>query len=339
MLKRSACLAVCLSAPSLALADQLVLNNGDTLQGDIVSIADGQMVFNSPVLGELKIAMSKLQSFSSDETVKLQLVDGSVIEPRLGSSASGFIELADIENPQTLAVNQIRGINPAPGKPVEWTGKLFAGLNVQTGNTEAQDMDLDVKATRETKGDRIILDARYEEDRREDDTSGDLSTSKRYYALGGHYDYFVSERTYIYGDARTEKETTANLDQRIKLGGGSGYRWLETSRTRFEVEGGLSWVSEEFTNNSNDEEYTALRAATRLTHDLTSDIGFFNEAEWLVSLDDSEDQLFSMDTGLAYQVNGHLSLEAKLHYDWDKSPSAGNKKDDSRYVFGVSWGF
>jgi len=339
MLKRSACLAVCLSASSLAFADQLVLNNGDTLQGKIVSMADGQMIFNSPVLGELKVAMSKLQSFSTDEPIKLQLVGGLLVEPRLSSSTSGFVVLSDIENPQTLAVDQISGINPTPEKPVKWTGKLFAGVNVQTGNTKAQDVDLDVKTIRETKGDRVILDARYEEDRREDDASGDLSTSKRYYALGAHYDYFVSERVYLYGDGRTEKETTANLDQRIKLGVGSGYRWVETSRTRFEVEGGLSWVSEEFTNNSNDEEYTALRAATRLTHDLTSDIDFFNDAEWLASLQDSEDQLFSMDTGLAYQVNGHLSLEAKLHYDWDKSPSAGNKKDDSRYVFGVSWGF
>ncbi len=339
MLKRSACLAVCLSASSLVLADQVVLNNGDILQGKIVSMADGQMLFHSPVLGKLKIAMSKLQNFSTDKPIKLQLVDGLLIESRLNSSASGFVELSDIETPQTLAVDQIRGINLAPEKPVKWTGKLFAGVNVQTGNTKTQDVDLDVKAIRETKGDRVILDARYEEERSEDSISGDLTTDKRYYTLGGHYDYFISERVYLYGDGRTEKETTANLDQRIKLGVGSGYRWVETSRTRFEVEGGLSWVSEAFTNNSADESYTALRAATRLTHDLTSDIDFFNDAEWLASLQNSEDQLFSMDTGLAYQINGHLSLEAKFHYDWDKSPSEGNKKEDSRYVFGVSWGF
>lgn len=87
------------------------------------------------------------------------------------------------------------------------------------------------------------------------------------------------------------------------------------------------------------EEYAALRAATRLTHDLTSNISLFNDNEWLLSLEDSADQLFSMDAGLAYQINGHLSLEAKVHYDWDKSPPVGNGEDDFRYVFGVSWGF
>ena len=216
---------------------------------------------------------------------------------------------------------------------------MFAGLNVETGNTETQDIDLDVKATRETKNNRLILDLRYEEDRREDTTTGKLATSKRRYELGGHYVHFTTERFYVYGDAHTEKEATANLDQRIKLGGGAGYRWLDTATTRFEVESGLSWVSEEFTNNTGDRDYIALRAATRLTHDLTSDIDLFNEAEWLASLEDSDEQLFSMDTGLAYQLNGHVSLEARMHYDWDKSPAVGNDKEDFRYVFGVSWGF
>lgn len=342
MLKRSAWFGVFLCVPALAVADQLELSNGDTLQGKIVSMTDGTLLFNSPVLGELKIPMAKLKRFSSDEAIKLQLVNGDVLESVVSSETEGVVELTLSEQsaqPQRVSVDQIASINPVPAKPVKWQGNLFAGANVQTGNTEAQDVDIDIKATRETKRDRVILDMRYEEDRREDDTSGKLSTSKRYYALGGHYDYFTSERVYVYGDARAEREQTANLDQRIKIGAGGGYRWVETTATRFEVESGLSWVSEEFTNNSADEKYTALRLATRLAHALTSDIDFFNDAEWLLSLEDQEDQLFSMDTGLAYRVNGHLSLEAKLHYDWDKSPSIGNDEDDFRYVFGVSWGF
>ena len=302
-------------------------------------MTDGKLVFNSPVLGELEVPMSHVKGFSSDETIKLQLINGDVIESVVKSEAAGVVELAQVDQPQSLAIDQIAGINLKPVKPVQWHGKLFAGLNVETGNTESQDIDLDVKTTRETKNNRLILDLRYEEDRREDATTGNLTTSKRRYALGGHYDHFTTESFYVYGDAHAEKEATANLDQRIKLGGGAGYRWLDTTTTRFEVESGLSWVSEEFTNNTGDEEYTALRAATRLAHDLTSDIDLFNDAEWLASLADSEDQLFSMDTGLAYQLNGHVSLEARLHYDWDKSPAVGNDKEDFRYVFGVSWGF
>jgi len=321
------------------LADQLVLNNGDALQGKIVTMTAGELIFHSPVLGELNVSRDQINSFSSDETVTVQLASGDVIEPIISPAAKGFIAFNNKGQQQILALDQISGINPVPEKPVEWDGKLFAGVSVETGNTESQDVDLDVKATRETKQDRVILDARYEEDRSEVGTSGKLTTNKRYYALGGHYDYFVSERTYVYGAGRTEKESTANLDQRIKLGGGLGYRWVENSRTRFEVESGLSWVSEAFTNSTPGQDYAAIRAATRLTHDLSEDIKLFNDAEWLMSLEDSADQLFSTDAGLAYKINGSLSLEAKLYYDWDKSPPAGNGEDDFRYVFGVSWGF
>lgn len=339
MLKRSALLTVLMSAPSFSLADQLVLKNGDSLRGKIVSMADGKMLFKSSVLGELKVDMDNIRSFSSDEPVKLQLVNGSVMKPQLVSSEAGYVQAKDKHGSQQLAINQISAINLKPKKPVQWSGKLFAGINIQKGNTETQDVNVDTKLIRETKGDRIILDARYEEDRSKDDSSGDLSTDKRYYTLGAHYDYFLSERVYVYGDGRTERENTANLDRRIKLGGGAGYRWVETTRTRFEVESGLSWVSEKYTNNTSDEQYSALRLASRLTHKLSNDVNLFNNAEWLLSLADSEDQLFSMDTGLAYKVNGHLSLEAKIRYDWDKSPAAGNDTEDFRYVFGASLGF
>lgn len=246
MLKQAALLSVVFCLSPWAMADQLELKNGDTLQGKIVTMAEGKLIFNSPVLGELSIDMTKIKSFASDKPLKLQLVNGDLVEPQVSVSNAGFVELQTSEQHQNLAIEQIRGINPAPHKPVKWSGKLFAGASVETGNTESQDVDVDVKAIRETKRDRVILNARYEEDRSEDAVTGNLATTKRYYTLGGHYDYFVRERVYVYGDARAEKEATANLEQRLKIGGGGGYRWVETSRTRFEVESGLSWVSEDW---------------------------------------------------------------------------------------------
>lgn len=337
MLKRTALCGLFLTLPQWVVADQVVLKNGDTLQGSVVTLQGDKLVFKSPVLGDLEIPMAGVSSFSTDQPIELHLENGQVIKPVLKSAPAGFIQPEGASEPVALA--EVAALNPPPEKPVVWTGKVFAGLNIETGNTEAQDTDLDVKAIRESKKDRVILSLHYEEDRREDDATGDLTTSKRYSALGGHYDYFWSPKRYLYTDGKWERETTADIDKRLVLGGGAGYRWVETKRTRFEVESGLSWVSETFTDGTNSDSYTALRAATRLTHDLSSDISLFNDVEWLASLADSEDQLFSMDTGLAYQVNGHLSLEARWHYDWDKSPAMGNDRGDARYVFGASWGF
>ena len=337
MLKRAALCGLFLTVPQWGVADQVVLKNGDTLQGTVVTLQGDKLVFKSPVLGDLEIPVAGVSSFSTDQPVELHLENGQVINPVVNAAPAGFIQPEGVSEP--VALKQIAALNPPAEKPVKWTGKVFAGLSMETGNTESQDTDLNVKVTRETKKDRIIVKLHYEEDRREDDTTGDLTTTKRYSALGGHYDYFWSPKHYLYTDGKWERETTADIDKRLVLGGGAGYRWIETQRTRFEVEGGLSWVSETFTDGTSDDSYSALRAASRLTHELTSDISLFNDLEWLASLSDAEDQLFTMDTGLAYQVNGHLSLEALWHYDWDKSPAMGNHRGDARYVFGVSWGF
>ena len=68
------------------------------------------------------------------------------------------------------------------------------------------------------------------------------STSKRRYQLGAHYDYFVAKHLYFYSDLAMKKEATANLELRWSVGGGVGYRWFDTARSRLELEAGLGWV-------------------------------------------------------------------------------------------------
>jgi len=56
-------------------------------------------------------------------------------------------------------------------------------------------------------------------------------------------------------------------------------------------------------------------------------------------LENAEDQLLKTETGLRSKINSHLSLEAKLLYDWDQTPAGGKAKEDTAYIFGLGWEF
>lgn len=322
-------------------ADMVEFNNGDRIQGEIVSMQDGILKFNSVVLGEVSVALEKVKRFSTDTEAELHFQDGTVLKQQVQAAGEGEIIVKEgaLVGAQTLPLNQLKNINPPPVPPVTWEGRITSGLVIDRGNTDSQDLNLDIHAKRETGQDRIILDAEFNEKRETNQDTGKENTSKRRYEVGGHYDYFVSPRYYVYGDVNAEKEATANLDLRLNIGGGAGYRWIKNETTNLDLEAGLGWVNESFSDASKDNDYISMRTAWRYSHDLNTNVHLFHNGEWFPSLDDFEDQLVKTETGIRSKVNGHLSVEAKVVFDWDQTPADGAEKEDTTYIFGVGWDF
>ena len=58
MLKRSALCGLFFVMPQWVVADQVILSNGDSLQGTVITLQGDKLLFKSPVLGDLEIPMS-----------------------------------------------------------------------------------------------------------------------------------------------------------------------------------------------------------------------------------------------------------------------------------------
>ncbi len=322
------------------LADVLEFNNGDRLEGKVVSMGNGEMVFRSSMVGEIKVPMASLKQFSTDQAEELHFTDGTVLQQQVVTDGRGSsVARGEVIAAQSIALDQLAAINPPPPPPVEWTGRVGAGITVETGNTETQDASVSVDAKRETPEDRIILDAEYIENKETNIDTGIETTSKRRYALGGHYDYFVAPDWYVYGDMGAEKEVTANLDSRTTVGSGIGKRFIRTDRTEFDFELGLSWVSENFSDTTEDEDYAALRVAWRFDQKLGEITRFFHKGEWYPSVEDSDNQLVQTQTGIRTRVLNILSAEAKVIFDWDNTPAMDKREDDTTYILGLGWDF
>ena len=322
-------------------ADVIYFKNGDQLQGTLVSMQDGKLVFNANVIGDITVDMAKVRSFATDSETELHLSDGTVLKKAVKAESGSQIGLenAPLLSGKPVAITELAAINPPAELEPEWKGKVTAGLSIERGNTIRNDAHLDVKMAREGKKDRIKLALEYDENREEDSETGAKSTSKRRYAVDVNYDYFVAENWFVYGNAKAEKETTANLDLRSSFGSGVGYRWFATKQSGFETEAGLSWVNETFADDSEDRDYISLRVAWDYYYQLSDNTRFFHNAEWLPSLENSRDQLVDSETGITTQINSHLSLDAKVRYRWDQTPADNNDRDDTTYILGVGWSF
>src|SRR5271154_752746 len=122
-------LTIAISVPIRA--DVVVLKNGDTLSGTIGQITAGSMAFTSPILGDLSIKLTDIQSYSTTAPATVRLKSGQTFSSPISKGDPTQIQTADNK---TTQIADIKSVNP----PAElWTGSVVVNGELQRGNTNA----------------------------------------------------------------------------------------------------------------------------------------------------------------------------------------------------------
>jgi hypothetical protein len=135
------------------------------------------------------------------------------------------------------------------------------------------------------------------------------------------YDFFITEKTFVWGGALAEKDGMADLDVRFVGGGGLGYQWIEEDDLKFNTRAGMTWVSENYSDLTDDESYIGARLGYRLDYKFWEDFGLFNVTDWIASLESRYDQLVKSSAGLRIYFITELYGEARVDWEWDSSPA------------------
>ena len=132
----------------------------------------------------------------------------------------------------------------------------------------------------------------------------------------------------------------ADLSLRTILGSGIGYQLFDRSDLTFSVQGGLSWVREDYGDSSLDTDYPAGVALWNLNRTLNEYIRFFHEGEWVPSLRDFNDvQLLTTETGLRFNLIEGWFTEVKVRYELDTEPARDKARENTKYILALGWGF
>jgi putative salt-induced outer membrane protein YdiY len=320
-----------------ALADVVYMNNGDRLTGVVVSAGGGVLVFKSPSVGEVKIPLSDVATFTTDQPIQVHLNDGTVLAQPVAAGEPGRIATAGAGPVQgkDIPLTSIKTVNPPP---VKWTGSVTAGVMLTRGNTYTDSANAGFDAVRRAEEDRLTLKAAYNYSR-EKPSGEEARVSQENWMAGVKYDYFVSEKWFLYGNGRVERDHIANLDLRLTPGAGVGYQWIESAKTNFNTEGGLTWVYERYTDPDSTRDYLAARLAYHLDHQLSENVKFIHNVEVLPSLEEFGEFLLTADAGLRANLTKSFFSEAKVVYQYNSQPAEGKDKSDIRYIMSLGWGF
>jgi putative salt-induced outer membrane protein YdiY len=322
-------------------ADQVMLKNGDRVTGKIVSLGDGALVLKSDQVGQVTIAMKDIATFTSDSPLEIHLKDGTVLkQPVLAADPNQFaIAQGPALRPQTFSLGDVTTINPPPKPQPKWTGSISGAVSSTHGNTKAEAVSAGVSVARRSEKDRTTAGADYGTSEQRDRNTGQDNTTEDWWRARAQYDYFFTKKFFGFGNFRYERDAIAELDRRVVVGGGGGYQWLETDKTKFSTGLGLASLYEKFDNATDSNSEISLQAGYNLDHRISEGLRFVHDLTYFPSLEQFSDYYLTTTGELRASLTKSMFANLKVIFNYDESPATGRGSTDVKYLLGIGMNF
>jgi|GEM_PF-4198637 len=251
-----------LASAGMAMADEVILKNGDRLTVKVTRIQGGKVFVESKTLGKVILKVAEIERTTLDAPMVLTLKSGARVEVRVltaetpkaqsGPSeglAIGFAELRDEHEGENI------------GKV---NGTLTASYSGVVNNTETQNVRADAKLWTSVAGGRIDFDGyyHYATEKKKDQ---DRSITENRWELGAQYSRYLANEMYFYANARLNRDPIRELDRRFVGGAGIGKSFIHNDTTTFTGQIGAAYVNEKFLDGTEDRDYVTLAVSYDLT--------------------------------------------------------------------------
>ena len=320
----------------IGFGDEVIFKCGDRLTGTVKTVAGGKMTFSSKVAGTVSLNLADIKTFTTEKPIEVVLKQDETEPVKQTASASteeGHVLIGDQTD---VKIEDIAKVNPPV---VKWTGKVTAGASVVKGNTDSVSGNLAFEASRRTEHYRSSGWGAYYFERQKNITTHQEHTTTDKFFLKGQFDWFFTEKNYIYGNLKFEKDRVALLERRVQPGAGFGRQWMEGAFLNLQTELGVTWTDEKYLQATEANQYFSGRFAYHVDKTFWSKVKCYHNFEWIPSAKGSYMYLINADVGLQAPITARLSFDAKIQTAYNNDPADARYRTDTRYLCGISWIF
>lgn len=327
--------------------DWVRLSSDEWLKGDIVSMYDETLEFDSDELDTQTIDLDDVAELRSKQWQSIRMFDGTIDEGylvlkegRLSLVKAGVTTHYELSNLLSIA---------SSGKNERdlWDGYVNLGINLRGGNTVQVDYTFAAGAQRRSASSRLKIDYTADYSRYEDQDTEKMKVTANSERLTSSYDWFFSPKIYFRAaDLEYIADEFLNLDYRIHYGIALGYHIIDNSRTTWDVNAGPSYQKSKYldvqVSESDNESSFGLTLGTNFTFEITSDIDY--DAAYSVQMvdDASGGNIHHFQTGLEVELANDFDLDLTFYADHTENPkpnSDGVIPDKSDYRLVISFGY
>jgi hypothetical protein len=322
--------------------DWIQLNSGEWLKGEIIVMYEDSLQFDSDELDELTLDFSDIKQIRSAQTIQVAFEDDTVAVGKLFLDGEELRVLGDGE----VASTRSQVLSLIAGQPKErnyWSGKIGAGLNLRTGNTEQTEFNANATVQRRTPKDRIQLDYLGNFSQSQGETLADNQRAD------ANWKRFLSKRFYVSPVfAEYYRDPFQNIAARYSIGAGAGYNIVDSSKIEWDVSAGLAYQRTDFDQvlegDDTSADTPALAIGTRYDNELTGWMDYFFDYSFFVVNEESGTYNHNIYTGFEFEFLGDFDFDVGLVWDRIQDPRQSSdgsfpQQDDFRTIFGLSYSF
>jgi putative salt-induced outer membrane protein YdiY len=314
-----------------AIADKILMNNGDRFKGTVNKVEGGVLMFTTDYAASIPLKTSGIKKIITDEPATIHLTSGKIIKGRILPAEPEQIK---VQSPtrQAFALvywHQIKSINPPPEK---WGVSISFGGSRDSGNTDRLSASLSAEAKRKFSNNQVefrMLSNYSEED--------DKVTARNTYGAA-KYSRFFTPKWFSYLGLELLTDTFRDLNLRTTIGPGVGYQIWEDDKKSLSLEGGFSYINEDRQSAPNDS-YLTSRFAGTFSYQINSRLAFANHAVVFPSVEDFGQYTLRNEASLSTDLGKGWKLKLSNIVDQDNNPAPGVKQTDVHWILALGYDF
>lgn len=327
---------------STARADEVIMKNGDRLQGEVVSMEEGKLMFKTAYAGQIAIDWNQVARLTTNVPLVIKLKDGTTLEGNAVTAEEGTLVLKKDTALETAPITMatVHTVElPKPPPTWEYEGRISAGLSRASGNTETQKYDGigQLKISKEPHVIRMYAEVNVEKAAQE--TTTDKS---KFYVT---YERFLTDKWYLFGNATAERDKLQNLNLQANFGAGPGYQFWKSKGKNLSFQIGSNYVIQKYDRNAGPNgisERDFLAGFWAVDFDMwffNRFMQLFHHNDGLVDVSDTEVWMVRTRSGLRIPLISKLFASLQYNFDYQNSPAQNKKKYDEEYIFQLGWEF
>jgi putative salt-induced outer membrane protein YdiY len=331
-------------------ADQVTVENGDKVSGNIVKSDRNSMTMKTEFFGEVTIPWDAIREIISDQELFVTAANGQVLVGTVSTTGSRLqvrISQADTVPVEKAVIETLRSQAEQdayeaeierlgnPGLLDFWSGYIDGGFSFSGGNADTSAISTSMRTQRSTQRDKISIYATTLF--AQNSNSGVTETTANAIRGGTRYEVTVSDRLFTFGFLDLEFDEFQDLDLRSVLGGGLGWHVQDTDRTVFDVFSGGSFNQEFFTSETRRSGELVL--GQELTYRLVESTSLSERFSFFPNLSNTGEYRHQFDATLTTDIANWLAWHFTISNRFLSNPIPGVKKNDVLITTGVRFSF
>jgi len=326
--------------------DWIQLTSGEWLKGELLSLYDDTLEFDSKELDELSFDLEDINQIRTARIMRVAFAHHVKATGRIVLKGQTVQIIGEQPGAEILEYPLADIISIAPGRPKErnnWVFRFGLGGNVRRGNSEQLELNGNLKIQRRTTKNRITLDyiGNY-------NLTDDVLITDNHRATTG-WNYYVSRNLFVVPIfLEYFSDPFQNVGSRVTVGAGAGYRVINTKKTDMQISTGPGIQETVFADVGESEDDSERTPAWTTTVEFDTKVAKWMDFDWeyrfQITNEKSGTYNHHMVVGFNIDITKRLDFDISVVWDRIRDPRPDSddvvpEQDDLRLIVGLALDF